>query len=131
MAYDLQIGAATVYMEASGETYEAQRAVAHILVNRLKDGRWGKTLAAVCLRAEQFSSWNTSDPNRQRFAAVDRGDPLLKQIEVYVEDAMSGTDTDPTGGALYYFNPTLARPYWAAHFVKTVDIGQQSFYKEP
>lgn len=131
MAYDLQIGTGTVFSETSGEPPEGQRGVSHVLVNRLRDGRWGKTLAAVCLAPDQFSSWNTTDPNRKRLAETPDNNPILFQIQGYLQAAMDGTDPDPTGGALYYFNPAEVMPSWAADFIKTVSIGHHDFYKEP
>jgi len=130
MAYDLQIGSATVYMEASGEPPEGQRAVVWVLVNRLRDGRWGPSLASVCLYPEQFSAWNTNDPNRGRLAQAADTDPTLQQITQYLQNALDGTDTDPTGGALYYFAPALAMPSWASKFTKLIDIGNQSYYTD-
>lgn len=129
--YDLPLAAMTVWMEASGEPDVAQRGICHVLVNRLRDGRWGKTLAAVCLYPFQFSSWNASDPNRKRMALTPDIDQTLNKIECFLNGAIMGTDTDPTNGALWYFNPTVAKPSWAVDYVKTVDLGQQSFYKEP
>lgn len=131
MAYSLKIAAATVWMESSGESQEGQRAVAHVLVNRLKTNKWGNTLAAVCLQSEQFSSWNTSDPNRHRLAIASEGDPTLLEIEGYVAAALAGTDIDPTMGATYYFDPAEAQPSWAEKLVKTTTIGHHDFYKDP
>lgn len=129
MAYDLYIGSMTVLMEASSETLEGQRAVAHVLVNRLKTGRWGPTLAAVCLAPSQFSCWNTNDPNRRRAATT--FDFMLFPYEKIIKAARDRIDPDPTLGALYYFNPALARPTWAVSFIQTVSIGRHVFYKEP
>lgn len=131
MAYDLQLATATGYMEVSGEPPEGQRAFSHVLVNRLRDGRWGKTLAEVVLKAEQFSCWNTKDPNRLRLAREPESNPVFEQIEKYLVDALNGEDDDPTNGAKWYFNPKLAMPSWANSLTKTVDIGNHSFYKEP
>jgi N-acetylmuramoyl-L-alanine amidase len=133
MAFDLQIGAATVYMEASGEPDDGERGVAHVLVNRAKDPkkRWGTTLAEVCLEASQFSSWNTRDDNRIRLGAAADDDPVLQKIIGFMQGAIDGTDPDPTGGAIYYFNPDLAKPDWAESLIKTVTLGHQEFFKDP
>lgn len=130
MAYDLQIGTATVFMEASGEPPEGQQGVCHVLLNRLKDGRWGTTLAAVCLAPYQFSSWNTPDSNRKRLALLNESSPALVTIAALLQGAIAG-EVDPTGGALWYFNPALARPTWAASYVETARLGHHVFYKEP
>ena len=131
MAYDLQFGAGCVFMEASAEPPEGQRAVAWVLVNRLRDGRWGSTLASVCLAPYQFSSFNTGDPNRKRLAQTPDNDPTLKQIEGFVQDALNGVGTDPTNGALWYVNEALAKPDWMAEYVQTAKIGNHTFFRQP
>lgn len=129
MALDLEIGTATIFMEASGQSPDGQAAIAHVLLNRMDDGRWGHSVAAVCLYPSQFSCWNTVDPNRERLAKASDGD--LSSIRRILDDAMDGLSEDPTNGALYYFNPSVCRPSWAALFIKTGSIGSHDFYKEP
>lgn len=129
MAYDLYIAAATLYMEASSEPLAGQKAVAHVLVNRLKDGRWGRTLSAVCLASSQFSCWNTNDPNRKRMGL--ELDFMLTPYEKIITAARNGSDPSNVDGALYYFNPASANPTWAAGFILTATIGKHVFYKEP
>lgn len=129
MAYDLQIGAATLYMEASGEPEESRRAVAHVMVNRWKSGKYGRTLAEICLRDRQFSGWNNKDPNRIRLARAQDSD--VKPYEKYLIDAIEGKTKDPTGGALLYFNPKLASPSWDfSKLKKLAQIGSHVFFTE-
>ncbi len=130
MAFDIQIAAATLYMEASGEPLEGQQGVCSVLINRMRDGRWGPTLAAVCLAPQQFSSWNTKDPNRKRLALASDDDPLLLKFQEMVQAALSEGAPDPTLGSLWYFNPTLAKPLWASSYVLTAQLGNQNFYKQ-
>ena len=68
--YDFEIMAKTIYGEARGETREGQIAVACVIFNRFRSGKWfsAKTLAGVCLKPLQFSCWNKSDPNSQILA---------------------------------------------------------------
>jgi N-acetylmuramoyl-L-alanine amidase len=130
MAYDRQIAAATVFMEASGEPPEGRRAVAWTLVNRLKGTGYGDTLAAVCLKAYQFSSWDTPDSNRRRLADTPDNDPILRDCEAAVDEAVNGTTTDPTGGATFYFATSMPQPpSWAASMTETATIGGQKFFK--
>lgn len=128
MPYDVQIGAATVYMEASGEPPDGQRAVAHVLINRLKTGRWGDTLSAVAWAPYQFSCWMTSDPNKERLAPIPDDDPTLSQMEEYIRSAMDGSDPDPTGGATHYYDPEVVAPTWVTGATKTATIGKHVFF---
>lgn len=128
MAYDIYIGAATLFMETSGECLEGKVAVAHVLVNRLRNGGFGKTLSEICLRYRQFSGWNDKDPNGIRFArALDTELTIYQSI---LSSAINKESVDPTNGALFYFNPKLASPAWDfSKLVKTAEIGNHVFYR--
>ncbi|ABX43359.1 cell wall hydrolase [Lachnoclostridium phytofermentans] len=51
--------ATVVAMEANGESYEGQLAVANVVVNRMIDGYWGKTIHDVIYAPGQFSGANS------------------------------------------------------------------------
>lgn len=55
MSWEDQTVLRTLAQEVRGEPLDGQKAVAHVLINRVKDGRWGKSLASVCLWKGQFS----------------------------------------------------------------------------
>jgi hypothetical protein len=128
MAYDLQIGTMTVFMEANN-TDESRLAIAYSEVNRLKAGHWGKTLAAVCVSPHQYSSWNYAGPNLERLANVSDIDPVLAACEQAVSNAIHGTAPDPTGGATYYFRYDIPKPPWSVHLTFLKRIGDHEFYK--
>src|SRR4051812_36183443 len=109
MTWDMAVAARTLYGEARGETESAQRAIAHILVNRLRARRWGDNLASVCLAPMQFSAWNASDPNRIKMAAVPEDDPMLVKLGEFIEDALSG-EPDPTNNGTHYFADSMIKP---------------------
>lgn len=46
--------AEAIYAEARGESLEGQRAVAHVILNRMKDSRWPSTAKAVVRQPRQF-----------------------------------------------------------------------------
>lgn len=130
MAYSQEIAAATVAMEASGEGEDGLRAVAYVLVNRMKDGRWGDNLASVALAPEQFSCWNTHDPNRQRIAKMKNADPLLLSAINYLNGAL-GDVPDPTMGATHYYSVDMPKPpLWALSGNFLVQIGKHRFYNK-
>lgn len=114
MIFDLQIAARTVRAEARGEPEAGQRAVAHVIVNRLRSNRWSSTLASVCVWDRQFSCWNNSDPNRVSMVSLSENDPSIVKFAGFIEEALSGTDPDPTQGALFYYNPAAVtkKPDW-------------------
>lgn len=129
MNWDEQIAARTLWQEARGEPYEGQRAVAHVLLNRLKDGRWGKNLASVCLYPLQFSGWNAHDPNRRAVAALEDNDSELLSLLSILDHAQG--EIDPTEGAMFYYAPAIVgEPSWAKDMIFCGKFGSQMFFKE-
>lgn len=130
MTFDEQIALRTLWGEARGEPEEGQRAVAHVLLNRMKDGRWGKSLATVCLSRLQFSCWNASDPNRELMAALqDEGAELAKLKPVL--EAARKEPNDPTNGATHYFAISMIQPpKWAIGATFCGQIGRHKFYRD-
>lgn len=113
MTFSRDIAARTLWAEARGEPEDGQRAVAHVMVNRVKDGRWGMNLASVCLAPLQFSCWNSRDPNRLAMAKLPDDDSMLAKLAGMISAAATGKP-DPTGGATHYFNPdAVPEPDWA------------------
>jgi spore germination cell wall hydrolase CwlJ-like protein len=129
---DVTWGIITLWMEGRGETHVGKVAIAEVILNRTKakyssDG----TIAGTCLRAFQFSSWNTTDTNRLVGAKLDDTDSVvqlcIKAWEEAVLNLTTGKATVP--GALLYYNPRIPAPAWVANsdFIATVD--HHSFYK--
>ncbi|SRR6266851_560162 len=129
MAYDTEIAAATVWMEASGEGTAGMQAVACVIANRLRKRHFGTTLAAVCLMPKQFSCWDTDNSRRVALAVASDDDPYLKIARQCVYNALSRPEVDHTQGALYYFAKDLTAPVWAASMTVTVTIGKHRFLK--
>jgi spore germination cell wall hydrolase CwlJ-like protein len=114
MTFSRDIAARTLWAEARGEPVDGQRAVAHVMVNRVKDGRWGPNLGSVCLAPLQFSCWNSRDPNRLSMAKLPDDDQALMKLAALINAAATGQTQDPTGGATHYYNPdSVAEPEWA------------------
>ena len=116
---------ATVWMEARGESDLGKRAVAHVVLNRLRAKRWGRTVGEVVLAPWQFSCWNTDSPTRKALALVD------EQAGSWVDSAREAlraeTMPDPTRGARHYYNPEVVRPDWDRTWYPRVTIGRHVF----
>ena len=129
MTFDEQIAARTLWQECRGEPHEGQDAVAHVLWNRVRDGRWGHTLASVCLWPLQFSGWNVHDPNRLTSAAVRDDDTVLLSLLSILDNAE--TSLDPTKGATHYYAVSMpAPPDWIQGATYCGQFGRQKFYKD-
>lgn len=129
MTFADAIAVRTLWGECRGEPPEAQKAVAHVLLNRMRDGRWGEDLGSVCLYARQFSCWNGDDPNRPKMAALHDEDPMLLNLGAVLESAKN--ESDPTNGALYYYAISMLNPpSWANGMIPCGQFGHHKFFKE-
>lgn len=126
MTWALSTAARTLWQECRGEPVEGQKAVAHVLVNRLKDGRWGKSLGEVCLWRNQFSGWRSDDPNFGPSCQFPDDAPSLEALAELVSDAMDG-GTDPSQGAVFYYATSIPAPVWSQHMRVTARIGHHIF----
>ena len=135
--WNLLTAARTLWQEARGEPLEGQIAVAHAIVNRRNSGRWGSTLAEVCLSRAQFSGWYsprgsapnvTHDPNFPAACRLADADPLLQSLAALIIAAES--EADPTDGANNYYAASMnTPPAWATTMEPVGKIGNQFFFK--
>ena len=127
-AWQAGVAARTINGEARGEGSDGMRAVAQVLLNRVNDGRWGPTLAAVCLAPFQFSCWNVGDPNRKLLVALRDDDATLQLAMAALADALEPGAADPTHGATHYYADGLEMPGWTAGLTPTAHIGHHLFF---
>ena len=114
---DIQLMANAVYGEARGEPYVGQVAVASVILNRVNSATFPNTVSGVIFEPRAFTAvadgqiWLT--PNERAKEAV--------------LDAINGWD--PTGHALYYFNPDTATSAWIWGRPQIKQIGKHIFCK--
>ena len=120
----------TIAFEASGEPKIAKIAVAYVVLNRKKSGRWGDTIKAVVTHAGQFEPWTTK---RSEIEELSTDDPRYQNAAIIADAVLSGQTHDPTAGATHFLNPTIVRerrggtlPSWASG--KELPIGNHTFY---
>lgn len=91
---DVQLLGKVISAEARGESYEGQVAVGAVILNRVAHSSFPDSISGVVYQAGAFScvydsNWYAPISETSKQAAI---------------DALNGWD--PTGGAVYYFNPT-------------------------
>jgi N-acetylmuramoyl-L-alanine amidase len=128
-SFDAACAVRTIWGEARGEGDAGMKAVAHVLFNRLKDGRWGQTLGSVCLAPYQFSCWNIGDPNRRLMLSLGSGSTELEPASAAFNAARSerGDGIDPSEGATHYKVVGTAAA-WAAGLTPCASIGRHEFF---
>jgi spore germination cell wall hydrolase CwlJ-like protein len=120
----------TIAFEASGETEVGKVAVAHVILNRKKSGRWGDNIKAVVTHTGQFEPWMT---RRKEIEALSPNDPRYQSAAMIADAVLSWQTPDPTAGATHFLNPTIVRerrggslPSWARGEGRP--IGRHTFY---
>ena len=116
-ASDVQLLARAINGEARGEPYEGQVAVGAVILNRVKHPDFPNTIAGVIYQSGAF----TAVADGQINVPIAHDSTIVKAAR----DALNGWD--PTGGAIYYFNPDTAtnKWIWSRPFIK--QIGKHRF----
>lgn len=131
---DIDVLARTLWGEARNQGSGGMRAVAHVVINRVRQpGWWGKTVAGVCRKARQFSCWNKGDPNRAKLERVTMRDPHFRLCLRAAAEALAGLSKDPTGGATHFMTKARHREGWPKSWGKPkkpcAAIGDHLFFK--
>jgi GNAT superfamily N-acetyltransferase len=98
---DLDLITRTVLGEAAREGEQGQLAVAHVIKNRIENGRYGSTPQEVLFRPKQFEPWTT---RKGELMAIDPGSPAYQNARRLVVSAFAGEAADPTNGATHFAN---------------------------
>ena len=130
---ELFLLAATVAMEAEGESYRGKLGVAFVIMNRVQQRK--KSVSDVVLDPYDFSAWNTK--GGRQLALDNIGRVPWMEAEKAAASAYYRIEKDPTHGATHYLNEILtlklrggSLPTWLAAMKRTAKIDLHTFYKE-
>ncbi len=97
---DVNLLARLISAEARGEPYTGQVAVGAVVLNRMEHPSFPNTLSGVIYQAGAFTCIDDGQFN----------EPVVDSAYRAARDAINGWD--PSGGAIYYFNPNTATSSW-------------------
>jgi N-acetylmuramoyl-L-alanine amidase len=86
--------------EARGESFVGQVAVGAVVINRIQNPNFPDSVSGVVFEPGAFDAVNDGQYQKE---------PTTAAIQA-AQSALSGWD--PTGGALYYWNPVVATSDW-------------------
>jgi spore germination cell wall hydrolase CwlJ-like protein len=120
----------TVAVEAPNEPAIGKAAVAHVILNRKKSGRWGHEINKIVTQPWQFEPWMT---RRAEIEKLSPNDPRYRKAARIADGVLAGYIPDPTAGATHFLNPAIVRqrrggslPPWAQG--EGLVIGRHTFY---
>lgn len=101
--------------EARGEPYSGQVAVGAVVLNRIKHPSFPNTLPGIIYQSGAFTCITDGQFNQ----------PVAESAYRAARDALNGVD--PSGGAIYYFNPSTATSSWIWSRPLITVIGKHRF----
>ena len=107
--------AKTIYAEGRGEPYTGQVAIGAVVLNRVRSADFPNSISGVVYQ-------------KHAFTAVSDGQINLTPNETAMKAAREAINGwDPTGGALYYYNPAVATSAWIFDRQTITVIGKHVF----
>lgn len=114
---DVALLAKIISAEARGESYTGQVAVGAVVLNRVSHASFPNTIAGVVYQSGAFDAVRDSNWYADVAASAKKA----------AQDAINGWD--PTGGAIYYYNPSKTSNKWILSRPIVTTIGNHVFCK--
>lgn len=112
---EISLLARIISAESRGEPYTGQVAVGAVILNRIDHPSFPNTLAGVIYQPGAFSCINDGQVNEAVSESAKRA----------AQDAINGWD--PSGGAIYYYNPAKSTSKWIFSRPVICTIGSHRF----
>ena len=112
---DYNLLARLISAEARGESYTGQVAVGAVVLNRVEHPSFPNTISGVVYQKGAFSCLDDGQFNQ----------PVAESSYRAAQDALNGWD--PSGGAIYYYNPVTATNQWIRSRPVIIRIGKHLF----
>lgn len=112
---DVDLLARLISAESRGEPYEGQVAVGAVVLNRVNHASFPNSISEVIYQSGAFSCLDDGQFD----------EPVAESAYRAAQDALNGWD--PSGGAIYYFNPDTATSSWIWSRPAILTIGKHMF----
>lgn len=112
---DLYLLARLISAEARGEPYVGQVAVGAVVLNRVEHPSFPNSISGVIYQPGAFSCLDDGQFDQ----------PISESAYRAAQEALDGSD--PSSGAIYYFNPVTATSAWIWSRPLIVQIGNHRF----
>jgi len=124
---DLECLTQAVYYEARGESEAGQKAVAQVILNRVRHPAFPKTICGVVFQGVatggcQFSFACDGQPHHPL------DNPAWRRAEAVAADALDGQVMSQVGDATH-FHVARTRQDWSSSLLKVAQIGAHVFYR--
>ena len=112
---DFELVARMISAEARGESYRGQVAVGAVILNRVEHPSFPDTISGVIYQKGAFTAITDGQFNQ----------PVTESARRAAKEALGGSD--PTGGAIYYYNPAKTTNKWMLSRPVITTIGNHIF----
>ncbi len=117
-----------IYYEAAIEAERGQRAVAQVVLNRVRHPAYPNNICGVVFQGSQRSTGCQFSFTCDGSLARVPNPALWKRIQKIAADAISGT-VEPSVGTATHYHTVWIVPYWAKNLDKIKTVGSHIFYR--
>jgi spore germination cell wall hydrolase CwlJ-like protein len=118
---------AAIYYEAATETPQGQRAVAQVVINRLRDPVYPKSICGVVFQGSQRKTGCQFSFTCDGSLARQPSAPLWLRLRGLAWAAMNG-QVEPSVGTATHYHTIWVVPYWQSGLQKIGVVGSHIFY---
>ena len=119
--------AAGIYYEARSESLQGQRAVAQVILNRVRDPLFPDSVCGVVFQGSSRSTGCQFTFTCDGAIAIPPREPLWQRVRTIAAAALAGYVEASVGLATHYHTQWVV-PYWRSDLVKLRTIGAHIFY---
>jgi spore germination cell wall hydrolase CwlJ-like protein len=119
---------AAVYYEAAMEPVDGQRAVAQVVLNRVRHPAFPKTVCGVVFQGSERATGCQFTFTCDGAMARTPVPVLWTRARIVAEEAIAGKVFAPVGWSTHY-HANYVVPYWSGTLAKAANVGRHIFYR--